>query len=266
MNSFETLICEVHDGVATLTLNRPEARNALNYAMADELGELLSRIRRDPDVRVLLMTGAGGAFCAGGDVRGMNTAGPRPASQIRDGMERYHRITSELMGLDKPVIAAVDGVAYGAGFSLALLADVVLLSDRARLSMVFQRIGLVPDLGALYTLPRCVGVQRAKDLIFSARELGPAEAMSMGIAMEVLPADALMARAQAVARSYCGASAAALGIAKRAINASLQSDLATMLELEASGQAIAAGSDYLKEAARRFVAKEPPQFQWPARK
>jgi len=179
-------------------------------------------------------------------------------------MERYRRLTVELHGLNCPVIAAVDGVAYGAGFSLALLADIVLLSERARLSMVFQRIGLIPDCGALFTLPRAVGVQRAKELVFSAREIGPQEALAMGIAMEVLPVEALLPRAMSLARSFCGASEAALAIGKQALNASLQSDLNTMLEIEATGQAVVAGSDYLKEAARRFVAKEPPQFRWPA--
>lgn len=265
MTKLETLTYEEAAGVATLTLNRPASKNAINSAMADELGELLPSIRRNADVRALVITGAGGAFCAGGDVRGMDSAGPRSTARIRAGMERYRRLTVELLGLDKPVIAAVDGVAYGAGFSLALMADIVLLSDRARLCMVFQRIGLIPDCGALYTLPRCVGLQRAKELIFSAREVGPAEALSLGIGLEVLPVDELMARAHEMARSFCGASADALSIGKQALNASLQSELTTMLELEASGQAITAGSNYLKESARRFVAKEAAQFRWPAR-
>jgi 2-(1,2-epoxy-1,2-dihydrophenyl)acetyl-CoA isomerase len=266
MSAFETLLYEVSDGVATLTLNRPESKNAINPAMADELGDLLTTIKRDASVRALVITGAGGAFSAGGDVRGMNSAGPRSPAQVRAGMERYRRATVELMGLDRPVIAAVDGVAYGAGFSLALLADIVLLSERARLCMVFQRIGLVPDFGALYTLPRAVGLQRAKGLIYSARELDAHEALDLGIALEVLPVGELLPRAQALARSLCGASDAAMSVTKQALNASLGSDLTTMLEMEATGQAIAVSSDYLKESARRFVAKEPPQFRWPDRK
>jgi 2-(1,2-epoxy-1,2-dihydrophenyl)acetyl-CoA isomerase len=264
MAEFETLRYGVEEGVATLVLHRPDAKNALNQTMADELGALVQQIRLDGQVKALVLTGADGAFCAGGDVRGMNGAGPRTAAQVRAGMERYRRLTVELINLDKPVIAAVDGVAYGAGFSIALMADIVLVSDRARLSMVFQRIGLIPDCGALYTLPRAVGLQRAKELVFSAREIGAAEALQMGIAMEVCTADALLPRAQAMARGFCGASAAALAIGKQSLNASMQSDLHTMLELEASGQAVAVGSDYLKEAARRFVAKEPAQFRWPS--
>ncbi|MDB5818199.1 MAG: enoyl-CoA hydratase/isomerase family protein, partial [Rhizobacter sp.] len=226
--------------------------------------DLLPRIRRDPDVRVLVLEGAGGAFCAGGDVRGMDSAGPRSAAQVRAGMERYRRVTVELHGFDRPVIAAVDGVAYGAGFSLLLMADIVLLSDRARLCMVFQRIGLIPDLGAFYTLPRVVGLQRAKELIFSAREIDAAEALRIGIAMEVTTPDALMPRAAALARSFCGASATAMSLGKRALQMSMQSELATMLELEACGQALASSSEYAKESVRRFGAKEAPQFRWPA--
>lgn len=259
----KTLDYRLDDGVATLTLNRPEAKNALDPSMADELGECLAAIRADESVRVLVLAGAGGAFCAGGDVKAMGQGGPRTPEQRRAGMARYTRICTELMALDRPVIAAVDGVAYGAGFSLALMCDIVLLSERARLCMVFQRIGLVPDMGAFYTLPRVVGPQRAKELIFSAREIDAAEALRLGLAMEVLPAEALAARAQAIARSFAGASPVAMSIAKRALQASLGSDLQTLLEIESSGQALASNSDYAKEAVRRFAAREPAQFRWP---
>ncbi|KPU95857.1 enoyl-CoA hydratase [Variovorax paradoxus] len=259
----KTLDYRLDDGVATLTLDRPEAKNALDPTMADELGECLAAIRADESVRVLVLTGAGGAFCAGGDVKAMGQGGPRTPEQRRAGMARYTRICTELMALDRPVIAAVDGVAYGAGFSLALMCDIVLLSERARLCMVFQRIGLVPDMGAFYTLPRVVGLQRAKELIFSAREIDAAEALRLGLAMEVLPAEALAARAQAIARSFAGASPVAMSIAKRALQASLGSDLQTLLEIESSGQALASNSDYAKEAVRRFAAREPAQFRWP---
>ncbi len=259
----KTLDYRLDDGVATLTLNRPEAKNALDPTMADELGECLAAIRADESVRVLVLAGAGGAFCAGGDVKAMGQGGPRTPEQRRAGMARYTRICTELMALDRPVIAAVDGVAYGAGFSLALMCDIVLLSERARLCMVFQRIGLVPDMGAFYTLPRVVGLQRAKELIFSAREIDAAEALRLGLAMEVVPAEALAARAQAIARSFAGASPVAMSIAKRALQASLGSDLQTLLEIESSGQALASNSDYAKEAVRRFAAREPAQFRWP---
>jgi 2-(1,2-epoxy-1,2-dihydrophenyl)acetyl-CoA isomerase len=169
-----------------------------------------------------------------------------------------------LYDLDRPVIAAVDGPAFGAGFSLALLADFILVSTRARFCMAFGRIGLVPDYGALYTLPRVVGLQRAKELMMSAREVGAAEALNIGLALEVLAPEALMPRAMQMARALSSASPSAMSITKDALNGSLDSDLDSLLKLEAASQAVAGTSDYHKEATRRFVEKQAPQFQWPA--
>jgi 2-(1,2-epoxy-1,2-dihydrophenyl)acetyl-CoA isomerase len=242
----ETLEYTCADGVGTVTLNRPQARNALSAAMVGELDTLLGQIARDDSVRALILTGAGGAFCAGGDVRSMHAA-PRSPQDWRSGMRRIHRVVRAIHGLDRPVIAAVDGVAFGAGFSLALLADIVLVSSRARFCMAFGRVGLVPDYGALYTLPRVVGLQRAKELVFSAREVGAEEARSMGLA-----------------RALCGASPQALSLAKDALNASLGNELDAMLQMEASGQGIAGTTEYALDAFRRFADKQPGRFQWPA--
>ncbi len=263
MTDFETLTYSVDDCVAVITLNRPKALNALSAKMAEELLQAIARIRADDAVRAVVLHGAGGAFCAGGDVRNSNSAGPRTAVQGHAGMGRYRDLTLALHALDRPLIAAADGVAFGAGFSLLLLADIVLLSDRARLCMAFQRIGLIPDCGALFTLPRSVGLQRAKELMFSAREISSAEALGMGLALEVLAPEALLPRAMQIAQSFRGNSPVAFAMAKQALNASMQSDLDTMLALEVSGQAVAISSDYLAEAARRFAAKEPAQFRWP---
>lgn len=253
-------------GVAVVTLNRPEARNALDAATVDALVALWRDFRDDDSVRSVLLCGAGGDFCAGGDVKAMGQGGTRTPEQRRASMGRYRDLATTLAALDKPVVAAVDGVAYGAGLSLALLADIVLVSERARMAMVFHRIGLVPDVGAWYTLPRVVGLQRAKELIYSAREFGAAEALQMNLALEVLaPAD-LMPRALEIARSFDGASPTALSLSKQALHASLQSDLSTMLDMEAAAQAIAGASDYTRESVRRFGAREPAQFRWPARK
>lgn len=263
MPAWKTLELDVEDGVATLRLNRPEALNAIDHTMADELGEVLERLRHDTAVRAVVLTGAGGAFCAGGDVRGTAGAGPRTALQLHQGMERFHRMVLALHRLPQPAIAAVDGVAFGAGFSLLLLCDLVLLSERARLCMAFQRIGLVPDCGALYTLPRAVGMQRARELVLSGREIGAQEARDIGLALEVLPAAMLQARARELARSLCGASAQALAFAKQALDLAWGADLGAVLAQEAALQAIVLGTPYVAEAGRRFVAKEPPLFRWP---
>jgi enoyl-CoA hydratase/carnithine racemase len=178
-------------------------------------------------------------------------------------MVRYRELGTALMALDKPVIAAIDGVAFGAGLSLALLADLMLVSSRARLAMVFHRIGLVPDVGAWYTLPRAVGLQRAKELIYSAREFGADEAVRMNMALEVTAPEALLPRALQLAQSLAKSSPTAFSLSKQALQASLQSDFNTMLEMEATAQAVAGSSEYFREAIRRFAAREPAQFNWP---
>ena len=264
MTTYQTLIHSLDQGVATLTLNRPQVKNAIDRTMGEELCDYLLAIRQDEEARVLVIRGAGSDFCSGGDVSAMAQDGQRAPAQARMDMQRYRQLTRDLHDLEKPVIACVDGVAYGAGFSLLLLADLVFVSDRARLSMAFQRVGLLPDCGALYTLPRVVGLQRAKELVFSGRVLTPTEALDMGIAMEVLPAADLPSRVTEVARSLVGASPVATAMAKRALNGSLNNDLDTMMEIEASAQALALGSEYLREAKRRFANKEAAQFQWPA--
>ena len=260
MDTYETLLLSIDDGVARLTLNRPKVLNAIDRRMADELTDALRALQARDDLCALVLHGAGGHFCAGGDVRGMRDTGPRTPAEAKRGMERYRRMTEALHGFDRPVIAAIDGVAFGAGFSLALLADIVLLGERARLSLVFGRVGLIPDCGALYTLPRNIGLQRAKELVFSAREIGAAEALRLGLALEVLPDDALLDRAMALASTFRGASPLALALAKRALDQSQHCDLSTLLDIEAAGQALAMGSEYHADAVQRFVAKEPLRF------
>lgn len=262
MIACETLELAVDNGVACITLNRPTVLNAINRRMAEELTEVVLALGQRQDVRVLVLCGAGGNFCAGGDVRGMSDAGPRSTSEARDGMALYRRMTEALHGFERPVIAAVDGVAYGAGFSLLLLADIVLLGESARLSMVFGRVGLVPDCGAMHTLPRAVGLQRAREIVFSARELHAAEALELGLAMEVLPSGALLDRAMALAFTLRNASPLALSLAKRVLNQSMNTDMAELLKQEADAQAKALASDYHREAVRRFVAREAPLFSW----
>jgi len=253
---------EITDGIATLVLNRPEVRNALNPGLRDALADAVRRIERDRDIGAVILTGAGTAFCAGGDVKRMDAhAATTPEDRLVQ-MRAYHALIRGLADLDRPVVAAVDGPAYGAGFGLALLADIVVASDRARFCMAFQRVGLVPDFAALYTLPRVVGLQRAKELAYTAREIDAHEALALGIVLEVVSADRLMARAREIAGSLAGASPVALGLTKRALGASLHSDLATMLDMEASAQAIAATSDYARDAYRRFVTKTPLRFSW----
>jgi 2-(1,2-epoxy-1,2-dihydrophenyl)acetyl-CoA isomerase len=257
----DTIRYEVREQVATLTLDQPATRNALNPAMREEIAEVVQSIQRDRGIRALVITGANGHFCSGGDLRNIATVG----LDNQGWRERFHDLHDwlrDLIALDRPVIAAVDGAAYGAGFGLALAADFVIASTRARFCLSFMKIGLVPDFGTFYTLPRSVGPQRAKELMLSAREVGAEEALRLGIAMELHAPEQLMARAQALAASFVQASPVAVSLVKRAVASG--GDLATQLEFEANAQALAMGTPMHREAVQDFLAKRPARFNWPA--
>jgi 2-(1,2-epoxy-1,2-dihydrophenyl)acetyl-CoA isomerase len=258
----KTVLYEVSDGVATLTLNRPAQKNALDLVMRSEIAQIVSDIRSDRGIQALIITGAGGAFCAGGDVQTMS-GDQQTAEEARGRMQDLHRWLEQLLDLECPVIAAVDGVAYGAGFGLALTADFILASPRARFCLPFLRLGLMPDCGILYTLPRIVGMQRARELIFSTRELGADEARNMGIVCEIQSEDELAGRAREIALAFTHASPTALSLTKRTLNASLNSELGTLLDMEASGQGIARATEYHRKAVTRFVTKQAAEFRWP---
>ncbi len=260
-----TLLFDISDSVATITFNRPERRNAINGEMRALLADSLQRVARDPDVRALVLTGAGGAFCAGGDFDGLRALSNEPAEASRWRLREAHVWVSQLAELDVPVIAAVDGPAYGAGFSLVLAADMVLATPAARFSMAFVRLGFVPDCGGAHLLPRAVGLQRAKELMYSGREVRVAEAKELGIVMEVHEREALLARAYEIAASFTAASRTGLGLTKRMLNTSFETDLRTALEMEAAAQGVAVSSDYARAAVAKAIAGEPPTFCWPAR-
>ena len=258
----EAVLYQVADGVATITLNRPAHKNALDEAMRAGMADCVSRIEADRGVRAVVLTGAGGAFCAGGDLRAMMSA-ELDNEGWRRRMQSAHAWLARLIDLDRVVVAAVDGPAFGAGFSLALAADFVLATPRARFCLSFMRLGLVPDFGALHTLPRWVGVQRAKELMLSAREVSADEAHALGIVLELVATEQLLARAQALAARFVDASPLAVSQVKRALAAG-PSDLRTMLEMEAAMQALCFGSAQHKAALTRFLDKQAPLFQWPA--
>jgi 2-(1,2-epoxy-1,2-dihydrophenyl)acetyl-CoA isomerase len=264
MERFGDVTFAVDNHVATVTIDRPAARNALSESVRSGLDVALERIRAGAGdaIRAVVLTGSGGAFCAGGDIGMLAASAGKPAAATRQRMRDAHDRVRSLINLDLPVVAAVDGAAAGAGFSLALACDFIVASPRARFIMSFARIGLVPDWGAFYLLPRIVGLQMAKELMFSARTVDADEAKSLGIVHRIHPADELAAAAQAFAARFNDASPLAIGLAKQALNRSFQSDLDAMLDLEASGQALANNSTYHQDAARRFLAKEPLAFAW----
>ena len=260
--STSPVLTSVQDGIGTITLNRPEARNALNQAMRPALSAAIAQMRDDAGVHAVILTGAGGAFCSGGDISAMLDAS-RTGLPFREGMRALHQWFPELVNLEKPVIAAVDGPAFGAGLSLALAADFILATRRAKFCAVFGRIGLVPDLGLLHLLPRIVGLQKAKELVFTARTVEVQEARQLGMVHEVVEdAAALQQAAQALAQRFGQASTAAIGMAKTIMNQSFESDARTIAEMESYAQTLCRSSAYHQEAVQRFKDKQPLRFDW----
>ncbi|MCW8182136.1 enoyl-CoA hydratase/isomerase family protein [Verminephrobacter eiseniae] len=260
----ETLQIDRVGATAVLTMHRPEARNALDLAMRQAFGAAIAGIRDDAGIRAVVLTGAGGHFCAGGDVKAMvqGQGGQRDIFEGRERMRSLHRWFDELVDLEKPVIAAVDGAAFGAGLSLALAADFVLATPRAQFCCAFARLGFVPDMGAMYLLPRAIGLARTKDLVFSARVVHAPEALAIGLAQQIVPGD-VRAAALAFAQRFHQAPTEALGIAKGVLNHAFESERRDVYAQEAMAQAMARESAFHQDAARRFLAKEPPAYQWP---
>ena len=260
---FTQIIFDVTDKIATITLNRPEARNALAPQMRVELGEAMACIKEKAgdDVKAVILTGAGGAFCAGGDVKSMGSR-LNSASKARAALRDDHQKMFDLMNLELPVISLIDGAAAGAGANIALAADFVLATPRGFLMQAFVRIGLVPDWGGMYILPKLIGLQKAKELVFSGRRVYAEEAKEMGLIYDIVGADTAMKDARAFASRFIDAPTQAIGLAKNIMNQSYSHDYKTILEMEAMAQSIARGADFHKEAIKRFAEKKPALFDW----
>ena len=255
---YETLIVETEGAIATLTLNRPQARNALDLVMRREVIGALDDIENDPSARVVILTGAGGHFCAGGDVKSM-----QPGSTAADGrarVEALNRLVMRLVEFPRPVIAMVDGFAVGAGCNLALCCDVIVASDRAKFGEVFAKIGLVPDGGGSWLLPRLVGLARAKELIFTADIFDAAEAARIGLVNRVVPAAELTAVTRALAARIAQGPTKVQAMAKHMLNRAASSDLRSALDVEAFSQAIATTGTEHREGLAAFFEKRPPKF------
>ncbi len=256
------------DGVATFTHQRPAARNALSMELRADYVDMLDRVQADRSVRVLLITGSGGSFCAGGDLKALKErlASTDPEIRSPDAMRRRiqesHRWVDRLRSLEMPVIAAVDGPAVGAGFSLALACDFVLASTKALFCMSFAKVGLVPDFGAFYLLPRAVGLPMAKELAFTARRVSVSEAKSLGIVHSIHEPEALPAEAMAFARRFAHAPRTAIALSKQLMNKSFETPYAALAEMEGQAQAIASAAPEHAQAVTAFVSGEPAAFDW----
>jgi len=250
------LLNEVADGVATLTLNRPDALNALNSQLRRELLAAIKAAARDEGTRAVVITGAGRAFCAGADLRG--GSGERAFRTVLTA--EYNPLIEAIRSLPKPFVAAVNGVAAGAGVSLALAADVVVASEDARFVPAFSRIGLVPDSGLARLLVRAVGRHRAFEILIGERQLGAGDARDLGLVAAVVPADRLAVTARELAQRLAAGPTAAIGLTKRLLNAAEDATLAEALEAEAALQELAGRTGDHAEGVAAFGEKRDPRF------
>jgi len=263
--SYKAIKYSVSGGIATIRLNRPDQRNALDLVMRAEIGQAVAAVRDDDDIRVLLLTGSGGSFCAGGDLKSLSES-KRPILANRKRIRDLHIWFRELLNLEKPVVAAVDGPAFGAGINLALAADFVLASPTARFCAVFARIGLVPDLGGFFLLPRIVGLMRAKELIMSGRIVDADEALSLGMIMEIHPQEKLEAAALKWCHRLLQAPTGTIGMAKSILNQSFNLDQQALVDLEAYAQAVTMETEDHRTRVAEFLDKKPLRYDWEALK
>ncbi|HUF06912.1 MAG TPA: enoyl-CoA hydratase-related protein [Candidatus Binatia bacterium] len=252
----ETLLREHDDGVVTLTLNRPDALNALNGPLRAALLGEVNAARKDPATRAIVITGAGRGFCAGADLRGEATE--REFRRVLSA--EYNPLIEAIRTLPKPVVAAVNGVAAGAGVSLALAADLVVAADDARFVPAFNRIGLVPDSGLTRTLVRALGRHRAFEILMGERQLSAADAHDAGLVAAVVPGDRLAQAATEVARRLADGPTIGIGLTKRLLNLAEDASLAEALAAEAALQQVAGRSDDHAEGVAAFGEKRDPRF------
>ena len=255
--TYETLLVDDAHGVRTITMNRPQSLNALNEALKAELAEALKAAERDDAVRCLVLTGAGRAFCSGADLKETSAQQKSYGESLR---RAYNPIVMRLRTMEKPVIAAVNGVAAGAGCSLALACDLRVASDKASFIEAFVKIGLVPDSAATFLLPRLVGLGKALEMAFTGDALDAGTAESLGLVSRVVPQAELMTVTMDLAQRLAQAPTRAIGLTKRAMNRALTLDLEAALNYEADVQEIAGRTNDHKEGLQAFAEKRPPRF------
>lgn len=256
---FESLKYDSKDGIATITLNRPDRYNAFNDGMSYELQDALKQATKDQEVRVVVLTGEGKAFCSGQDLK---ASGGDPDRSFSDSLhKRYNPIIRAIRNMPKPVIARLNGVAAGAGCSLALACDVIIAAENAQMIEVFVNVGLVLDSGSSYFLPKLVGYHKAFELATRASRITAQEAKELGIVNKVVPAEELDAAVAEFAGHYAGAPTKAIGLIKKMLNRGERSSLEDILEYEAYCQEIAGRSEDYREGVNAFLEKRKPEFK-----
>ena len=255
----EELLFEYDGPVAVLTLNRPERRNALNRTLEKALHEALLRVRDDPDIRAVVLTGAGPDFCSGADLSSFQEI-PSPAFVRRHLLQVYGPIVELMTSIEKPIIGAINGTAAGAGCSLALACDLRIMADDASLMLAFSNIGLVPDMGATFLLVRLVGYARAFEMAAEGQRIPAGRCLSWGLANRVVPADRLQEEARRWARELAARPTLALGLTKMALHYALTATLREAIAYEALLQQQCIQSHDHREGIQAFLEKRPPVF------
>ncbi|MDP3509339.1 MAG: enoyl-CoA hydratase-related protein [Candidatus Melainabacteria bacterium] len=262
MSDEKILLTEKKNGVGIITLNRPDKLNAFSDELTFQLQDALKEMEKDKEVRAIILTASGRGFCAGQDLQSRSIAqemGERPSlgDSIR---RRYNPIVIKLRRIEKPIIAAVNGVAAGAGASIAFACDYRIVTDKVNFIQSFTKVGLIPDSGATFILTRLVGLTKAFELMLSADKLSAEEALNLGIINKIVGEDDLMKEAIALAEKLAAGPTKAFGLTKRAVNRAVFDDLEELLEYEASLQEIAGRSDDFAEGVKAFVEKRTPQY------
>jgi 2-(1,2-epoxy-1,2-dihydrophenyl)acetyl-CoA isomerase len=259
----ETVLVETTGNVCTITLNRPDSLNSLNDRMTTELAQVIQQLQQAADVRCVILTGAGRAFSSGQDLGDLKTRYTNPdfvPHLAEDLRRRYDPVVLGLRSLAKPVIAAVNGVAAGAGLSLALACDLRIASDKASFIEVFINVGLVPDSGNTFFLPRLIGLGKALELCFTGDKVSANDALALGLVNKVVSAEDLLKATHDLAQKLARLPTAGIGLTKRLLYQSLNSDLEAQLEAEAKAQETAGLTADHREGVRAFFEKRAPQF------
>jgi len=256
---FTSLTLHTQNGIAIITLNRPEVYNAFNDPLSYELQDALKQVEKDTAVRAIVITGAGKAFCSGQDLKASQEAGNRSFSESLH--KRYNPIIRAIRNLPKPVICKLNGVAAGAGCSLALACDLIIASETATLIEIFVNIALVLDSGSSYFLPRTIGYHRAFEMATKATKLTAPEALQLGLVNKVVPAGELDAAVQAEAAFYANAPTKAIALMKKMLTKGMTENLDAILDYEAYCQEIAGRSADYKEGVTAFMEKRKPVFK-----
>lgn len=255
----DSILFQINDGTARITLNRPDVFNSFNKAKALEMQRVLDLCQNDPKVRCVVITGAGKAFCAGQDLKEVtDPAGPPLTSIVRD---HYNPIIEKIRNLNKPVIAAVNGVAAGAGANIALCCDVVIAAESASFIQAFSKIGLIPDSGGTYFLPRLIGFQRASALIMLGDKVSAAEAEKMGMIYKAVPDASFEEEVSNTAAKLASMPTKGLAYTKKALNYAMQNTLSAQLSLEEQLQTKSGSTSDYQEGVQAFLEKRKPVFK-----